>query len=83
MQHVVLVGNVADRLKQKSGVLNERNQRAQTQRVTHDAITAVPDNQRDAHRADEVDERKKDRIVEDRFDVRIAMLVVDLGKAGQ
>ena len=49
--------------------------------MVHDPVSAVPDNQRDAHGADEINQRKEDRIIEDRVDVRFAMLIVDVRKA--
>ena len=53
LQDVVLVGDVADGLKELLRVLNEGDERAEREqsmlrRVAHHAPAAVPDNQRDA-----------------------------------
>src|SRR4051794_39189101 len=45
--------------------------------VLHDAIAAIPNDEGDTDRADQIDERKKDRIVKDRLDVGTAILIVD------
>ncbi len=57
LQYVVLVRDVAYRLKKKLRVLNEGDERAQTEnivdgRVVHDAPAAVPDDDGDADCAD-------------------------------
>ena len=48
--------------------------------MLHHAIAAEPDNECDADRTNEIDEREKDGVIKDRFDVRLAMLVVNSGK---
>ena len=83
LQDVVLVGDVADRLKEKLRELYEGDERADCEhgvagRVLHHAVAAVPDDERDADRADQINEREEDRVVEDRFDVRAPVVVVNL-----
>src|SRR6185437_2280213 len=72
LQHVVLVGDVANRLKQHLRILNERDEGAECEhgmqgRVLHHSIAAVPDEQRVADRADQIDEWEEDRVVKDRI----------------
>src|SRR5437899_6647606 len=86
LQNVVLIRNVANRLKQKAGVLNERNQSAKRQhrvrrRVVHHAISAIPNDQRDSDSADEINQRKKYGVIKNCVDVCVAMFVVNTLKA--
>ncbi len=88
LQHVVLVGNIANRLKQRLRILDERDERAEREhrvarRVLHHAITAIPDDQRDADRADQIHERKEDCVIKDRVDVRASIFVVDVIESAQ
>ena len=83
LEHVVLVRDIANRLKQSLRILNKRNEGAEGQhciagRVLHHAITAVPDDEGDADRANEIYEREEDGVIKDRVDVGSAILLVDL-----
>src|SRR5205814_5311137 len=83
VKNVVLVGDVAYGLEEKLRELYEGDERADGEhgvsgRVLHHAVAAVPDDERDADRADQVNEREEDGVVEDRLDVRAPVLVVDL-----
>ncbi len=51
--------------------------------VLHDAISAVPDDQSDADRADQIHEREEDGVVKDRVDIGASILVVDSFKSRQ
>ena len=64
LKHVVLVGDVANRLEQRLRILDEGDERAEREHslpgvfcITRSA--AVPDDERDADRADEIDERER------------------------
>ena len=52
-------------------------------RVLHHAIAAKPDDQSDAHRADEVDQREEDGVEKDRVDICFAVILVDCLEATQ
>jgi hypothetical protein len=52
-------------------------------RVLHHAITAVPDDQRDADRADQIDEREEDCVIKDRVEVRSSILLVVVVKLAE
>ena len=80
LQHVVLIWDVANRLEQESRVLDEGEPRTQRKRVLHNPIPAIPDNQGNTHRANQVNQRKKHRVIKNRIDVRFAMFVVDFSK---
>src|SRR4029079_8949230 len=74
LQHVVLVGDIANRLKQKSGILNESDQCSQCQycvarRFLHYPITAIPDDQSNSYRTNEIHKGKENSVVKDRFNV--------------
>ena len=64
--------------KKRDGVLQERDQRAERQRAAEHAAAAVPDDQRRRQRADDFDRRVEHRVVENRIDVRVAVLAVDV-----
>src|SRR5207253_10428149 len=82
-QHIEFIRDDANWLKQKSRILNKGDQCAETQRVLHHAVTTEPYNQCNAHGANEINQREKDRIIKNRVDVGFAMLVVDFRKAAQ
>src|SRR6266513_4574202 len=46
-------------------------------------MTTVPDDQSDPDCADEINQRKEDRVIKDCLDIRLAMLVINLGEAAQ
>src|SRR5205085_7682452 len=61
LQHVVLIRDVADRLKELLRVLNESDERAERERLmrarrVQDAIAAEPDDECDADSADQIHE---------------------------
>ena len=79
LQQVELLGQVADRPEEALRVLQERDQRAQRQAVAVDHPSAAdPQNQRRRQRADQLDAGIERRVVEDRLDVGVTVLPVDL-----
>ena len=85
LQDVVLIRDVADRLKKLLRVLNEGDECAERERLMrgcglHHAIAAEPDDERNADCADQIHEREEDRVVKDRLDVRVAIVVVQIVK---
>ncbi|HEV2764374.1 MAG TPA: hypothetical protein VGV38_15445 [Pyrinomonadaceae bacterium] len=69
-------------------VLDEGDERAQGKhlalgRVLQDQPAAPPDDERDADRADEVNEREEDGVVKNRVNVRAPVVVVDVGELAE
>src|SRR6185369_14718302 len=69
LQHVVLIRNVANGLEEKARVLNESDKSTQcqhrmTRRVLHNSISAVPNNQRDPDRSDEIYQWEEHCVIE-------------------
>ena len=49
----------------------------------HDTIAAIPDDQRNPDCPDEINQRKEDRVVEDRVEVGLAIVAIDYIKLVQ
>src|SRR6185503_5496528 len=85
LKHVVLIRNIANRLEEKTGILDEGHQRTQREhgvpwRVLHYAVAAIPNYQCNASCADEINQRKEDRVVKNGIDVGFAIIRIDLAK---
>jgi hypothetical protein len=81
LHHVVLLGQVADRLEEFVGRPDEREQGAEAQRAAQVLAAAVPQDQRDRGGIDQLDRRVIDRKVEHRAQVGLIVQLIDFGEA--
>ena len=86
LQNIEFVGKITNRLEKLLRVLNKSNDNADCQKFTicrnsrQNLITAEPDNDRHADRADKINHRIKNRVIINRFDIGVAVIVIDVGK---
>ncbi len=86
LQNIKFIGQIADRLKKLLRILHESDDHADCQKFAvrrnsrQNLITAEPNDERDADCADEIHERIKNRVIINRFDIGVAIIVVNVVK---
>ena len=78
LKDVELLGEIADGTEELLGVLYEGDEPPERERTEEDLASSVPDDESEGDRAQNLHDGIEDRIVQDRLQIRVGMLAVEL-----